>query len=157
MLQVGWGNPPANSRYPIMEKLMLKITICVLLACVNRINPSPRMMVHLFESPRGPCPGYECYHAVSVAVNLTYLTGSAGTESVTIDSPLGTTKSCPPLNPCRRGNKCCYRSRRPGGRCNYSDCIKMWWNVVKRTLLNRQRRVIREVVNLNGMIFNKDL
>ena len=102
---------------------MLQFTIFVLLSCVHGINPSPRMIEQSFEppSPSGPCMGYAC--AASNADNLTSLTGIAGTESVTIDSPLGTPKSCPPLNPCRKGNKCCFRSRRPGGRCNYRDCI----------------------------------
>merc|ERR1711860_179134 len=62
---------------------------------------------------------------VANVVNLTSLTGIAGTASVTIRSPIvfPNPKSCPPLYPCRIGNKCCYRRRRPGRRCNYRDCI----------------------------------
>ena len=65
-----------------------------------------------------------CANAAADAHNLTRLTGTAGTGSVTIGSPIGGgPKSCPPLYPCRNGDKCCYR--RQGRRCNYRDCINM--------------------------------
>merc|ERR1712137_223177 len=106
-----------------MGQLMLKAILLLLVtsASVYGIDPNVPNLV----AASGGCdtipPSPLCFNGAAVAYNLTSLTGTAGTGSVTIGSSLGDQKSCPPLYPCRRGNKCCYR--RPGRRCNYRHCI----------------------------------
>ena len=62
--------------------------------------------------------------SVSAGTNPKSITGFARTANVTIGSPLGDQKSCPPSFSCRLGNKCCFR--RPGTlKCNYRDCMPL--------------------------------
>merc|ERR1711902_403132 len=105
------------------QKLMLKTTLLLVVtsATVYCIDPNLPNLV----AASGGCdtipPHPLCFHGAADGKNLTSLTGTAGTGSVTIGAPLGDQKSCPPLYPCRRGDKCCFRG--PGRRCNYRDCV----------------------------------